>query len=198
MPIIENLYVTHFKCFKQLDVKGLGQVNLIGGKNNVGKTAFLEAVELFLLPKNANELIKSAYEVLRRRQYHKSRILEIDLIYDSESKISLSSGAKSCFIEQTQGILASNSSTLEETDEILPIDKLIFTVNKDSREIATDKLKNPVNSGAKSRVYVTSAKTDEQDIAIFYATLINSGREELLNTALSIFDAKIFRIKSNS
>ncbi|WP_221899639.1 hypothetical protein [Bathymodiolus platifrons methanotrophic gill symbiont] len=32
-----------FKCFADFKAQGFMQVNLIGGKNNVGKTAFLEA-----------------------------------------------------------------------------------------------------------------------------------------------------------
>nr|VFJ72982.1 MAG: hypothetical protein BECKFW1821C_GA0114237_104133 [Candidatus Kentron sp. FW] len=31
----------NFKCFEQLYLEGLRRVNLIGGKNNVGKTAFI-------------------------------------------------------------------------------------------------------------------------------------------------------------
>ncbi len=40
---IKNIEIKNFKCFKNFKAKGFGQVNLIGGKNNVGKTAFMEA-----------------------------------------------------------------------------------------------------------------------------------------------------------
>jgi len=43
---IKNITLQNFKCFQNLHLEGLENVNLIGGKNNVGKTAFLEAVEL--------------------------------------------------------------------------------------------------------------------------------------------------------
>jgi len=45
--MIASLRIEEFRCFKELSIKGLSRINLIGGKNNVGKTAFLEA--LFLL-----------------------------------------------------------------------------------------------------------------------------------------------------
>ena len=38
--------VENFRCFEQLTLKPLARVNLIAGKNNTGKTAFLEALWL--------------------------------------------------------------------------------------------------------------------------------------------------------
>lgn len=43
---IKNIEIKNFKCFENFKAKGFGRVNLIGGKNNVGKTAFMEACYL--------------------------------------------------------------------------------------------------------------------------------------------------------
>ena len=43
---IENIKIRNFKCFEEFKAEGFGRVNLIGGKNNVGKTAFMEACYL--------------------------------------------------------------------------------------------------------------------------------------------------------
>jgi len=43
---IKNIEIKNFKCFKDFKAEGFGRVNLIGGKNNVGKTAFMEACYL--------------------------------------------------------------------------------------------------------------------------------------------------------
>ncbi|MDD2698963.1 MAG: AAA family ATPase [Arcobacteraceae bacterium] len=40
---INTIAIKDFKCFKDFQADGFGRVNLIGGKNNVGKTAFMEA-----------------------------------------------------------------------------------------------------------------------------------------------------------
>jgi len=40
---IKNIEIKDFKLFKDFKAEGFGRVNLIGGKNNVGKTAFMEA-----------------------------------------------------------------------------------------------------------------------------------------------------------
>ncbi len=43
---IKNIEIKNFKCFVDFKAEGFGRVNLIGGKNNVGKTAFMEACYL--------------------------------------------------------------------------------------------------------------------------------------------------------
>jgi len=40
---IKNIEIKNFKCFENFTAEGFGRVNLIGGKNNIGKTAFMEA-----------------------------------------------------------------------------------------------------------------------------------------------------------
>lgn len=42
----QSFEVTNFRCFSKLELKELERVNLIAGMNNVGKTAFLEAMFL--------------------------------------------------------------------------------------------------------------------------------------------------------
>jgi AAA15 family ATPase/GTPase len=41
--LLEIIEIKDFKCFKDFKAEGFKRVNLIGGKNNVGKTAFMEA-----------------------------------------------------------------------------------------------------------------------------------------------------------
>ncbi len=43
---IKEIEIKNFKCFVDFEAEGFSQVNLIGGKNNVGKTAFMEACYL--------------------------------------------------------------------------------------------------------------------------------------------------------
>ncbi|SMM99556.1 hypothetical protein SPONL_670 [uncultured Candidatus Thioglobus sp.] len=53
---IKKLAIRHFKCFDDFSVDGFQQVNLITGRNNVGKTALMEAC--FLLS-NLEILLKN-------------------------------------------------------------------------------------------------------------------------------------------
>ncbi|MCX5638611.1 MAG: AAA family ATPase [Planctomycetota bacterium] len=45
--MITEVLIKNFKCFKQLTLPDLGRITLIGGRNNVGKTALMEALFLF-------------------------------------------------------------------------------------------------------------------------------------------------------
>jgi AAA15 family ATPase/GTPase len=43
---IQNIEIKNFKCFEDFKAENFERINLIGGKNNVGKTAFMEACYL--------------------------------------------------------------------------------------------------------------------------------------------------------
>ncbi len=57
--MIDYIEIKNFRCFKHTRIKNFGKVNLIGGLNNAGKTALLEAllIGFFPTPKTFN-LIK--------------------------------------------------------------------------------------------------------------------------------------------
>jgi len=63
---IRNIEIKNFKCFEDFKAEGFGRVNLIGGKNNVGKTAFMEACYLSQ-SKDTNSLFKRLLEIKTHR-----------------------------------------------------------------------------------------------------------------------------------
>lgn len=54
-PMLRSFSVENFRTFRRLELSGLGQVNLITGKNNVGKTNLLEALRLYMARGNPGE-----------------------------------------------------------------------------------------------------------------------------------------------
>src|SRR6266851_9815326 len=46
-PALSGLEIKRFRCFEHLRIEKLGRVNLIAGKNNVGKSALLEALRIY-------------------------------------------------------------------------------------------------------------------------------------------------------
>ena len=48
--MIESISIENFRCFEHLKIKGFKSINLIGGQNNSGKTALLEALLLAFIP----------------------------------------------------------------------------------------------------------------------------------------------------
>ena len=66
---IKNIEIKNFKCFKDFKAEGFGRVNLIGGKNNVGKTAFMEAVYVNVHSESIEHLIYALYSFQHNRNY---------------------------------------------------------------------------------------------------------------------------------
>ncbi len=70
MPHIQNLTVSQFRGLKNLHLTDMGQVNLLVGGNNSGKTSVLEALATFCRPLDPWEWINIA----RSREIKSSRI----------------------------------------------------------------------------------------------------------------------------
>jgi predicted ATPase len=50
--MIKSINIERFRCFNKTKGNDFGRINLLGGKNNAGKTAFLEALYLMNEPSN--------------------------------------------------------------------------------------------------------------------------------------------------
>ncbi len=48
--MIKSFEIRNFRCFEKIKISGFSRINLIGGKNNSGKTALLEAIYLNSVP----------------------------------------------------------------------------------------------------------------------------------------------------
>lgn len=55
--MLKEIEIENFRCFEQIKISGFERVNLIGGKNNAGKTALLEALFLHVAPKPSSILL---------------------------------------------------------------------------------------------------------------------------------------------
>lgn len=62
--MLNSLQITNFRTFKNLSLNRLGKVNLIVGRNNVGKTSLLEAVHLY----SSDNVLDAVVPLLQRRQ----------------------------------------------------------------------------------------------------------------------------------
>lgn len=56
--MLTSFSIKNFRCFRDLAIDGLQRINLIAGKNNVGKTSLLEAIHLHCLPDKPHLWIK--------------------------------------------------------------------------------------------------------------------------------------------
>lgn len=68
--MLNSIHIQNFRCFNNLKVKGFKDINLIGGSNNVGKTALLEALLLLSYPS------PSSYNLLRQFRNEKDSLIK--------------------------------------------------------------------------------------------------------------------------
>ncbi|MBK6688021.1 MAG: AAA family ATPase [Deltaproteobacteria bacterium] len=62
MPQLTTVDIENYRCFQKLAVEGLSRVNLFVGRNNSGKTAFLEAVEAVVSESSPFVLYRASVE----------------------------------------------------------------------------------------------------------------------------------------
>ena len=87
---IDSIYIDNFKLFQDFEVKNLKRVNLIGGKNNIGKTSFLEAINLNLSAIDFNILLMGIKNIIQRR----NNFIEFDMFHQGENKLTIRSEKK--------------------------------------------------------------------------------------------------------
>jgi AAA15 family ATPase/GTPase len=114
----QYIKIQNFRCFKELEVNGFKRVNLIGGKNNAGKTSLLEALLLYFYPvlqgiMELKNIRKESLEALQKSP----RDAWKDFFYNQnvENPISIDG----CFEEQKQtvNILVSQSLKIKIFDD---------------------------------------------------------------------------------
>lgn len=193
---IETIKIENFKCFENLEINGFKRVNLIGGKNNVGKTVLLEALELAANSYDPYTLAYIMWLLLRRRQ--DSSNLENDLFFETTDIIQIITNTQFLKIEKSTdlsqlSIFEDRASfsikfTANGVDFILPIERLTDYRLNSSISIRADKdnLKG---------IFVKSSELTDDDLAILYGAIINKDKEDFLEKSLHDFSNNILSLK---
>lgn len=71
---LESFSIHAFRGLKEVELRGLGRVNILVGRNNSGKTSVLEALATYARPLRPSEWI----DVVRRREISNSRPVLLD------------------------------------------------------------------------------------------------------------------------
>jgi len=77
--VLNSLQVTNFRPFRNLSIHRIGKVNLIVGRNNVGKTSLLEAVHLY----SSDDAIGAILRLLERREEYTVENNTQNLLFNS-------------------------------------------------------------------------------------------------------------------
>lgn len=190
--MLRSLTLKNFRCFQNLTLEPLERVNLIAGKNNVGKTSLLEAILIFINPipealfqvnsvrgistKTRFENIEELREFLFNQDVNKvielsglkdnfQRSLKIRFAELEEAKIL----RRSLFDDEIELLQAEES----RTTQVRPHDTLVFEYQDDT----TKKISHialPVNGGVVGEYY----QQDKFPSCIYLTTNPHSPRED--------------------
>jgi len=206
---IKNIEIKNFKCFEDFKAEGFGHVNLIGGKNNVGKTAFMEALELIINSNDSYSLSHSLRTLLKRRQStnRNDRYFELDFIYKNANAMELNTSNKNILVEYFEDFPEYVNDISEDNNLFIAHEpSLKLKLNDDEKIFSVDRMLNrpimsrrPFESNNETKInFISSSTTNEQDIAILYGKLIDINKEDFLNESLQLFDSNIIALKQKA
>ncbi|MDM8566170.1 hypothetical protein QUF74_11030 [Candidatus Halobeggiatoa sp. HSG11] len=129
---LTEIQITNFKCFDDFKADGFKRVNLIGGKNNVGKIAFMEACYVNIHAQDIKSFVSSLIMIKSRRE--KLNLLD-ELLQRKEPfnhkkffKLSLELNNKIC-------IWTNLNKAFYGISECDGVKKYIFKLNKKTIEV---------------------------------------------------------------
>jgi AAA15 family ATPase/GTPase len=125
---LTDIEIKQFKCFADFKASGFKRVNLIGGKNNIGKTALIEASFINVCSINVKNMISAIVAIKGKREkanlVHKSKMDYQDFL-DSTKHYEVSSNLNS-----------QNFSIVEEDAK----KEYKFNINGESIEVNANKI----------------------------------------------------------
>lgn len=200
---IEKVSLINFKCFDELNVNNLKRVNLISGKNNIGKTAFIEGIELLVSSKDAISLENNICKMIKRRQSNivDKRDYEIDFIKNNRLPLKLKTDKK---IVEIEVFKTDSSGNFGKISHISEADVLKLKVDLDEMNLSIDKMLEKLFNYSERYIsilpvnFIKSVAMQEIDIAILYGKLVDLNKEEFLNKSLQLFDENIVSLKQRA
>jgi AAA15 family ATPase/GTPase len=130
--MIENIDINNFRCFDRLKVSGCKRINLISGKNNIGKTALLEAI--FINSKPTKDTVFSLCDL--RRESSKFSEISLETTYNNfffNQEIRSSCSIETIFEDASSKIVKINIGEEESFS-----DRLDLTLNQVSLWLKTN------------------------------------------------------------
>lgn len=191
--MLQNISIQNFRCFHDAHFTDFNQINLLGGQNNAGKTALLEAIYLFVGDANHSLSIKNIH--LNNLVYDIFNYRKIDLgnLYD--------------YLGDKTFDNLFNSQDNTKVIKLIQIEKKIMKgditfLDYYEREIKYDKVlkKLVINGKTNSFCKVTFIPTDYKlatiDLVKSYDELEMQGKEDILLKALQTIDPNLEKIRS--
>jgi AAA15 family ATPase/GTPase len=180
--LLEYIEIKDFKCFKDFKAEGFKRVNLIGGKNNVGKTAFMEACFINSYSKNIKCFVRALFNIKFSRE--NTNVLLGD---NYNTKI---------YIEQSNKILTNSNQNLAsfQIEDTNGIKQYIFSFNKQYIKVNINDFSYEMED-IENINFIDNFGLSNGEILAFYSAIQRKKEEEFLNNILNTFESSIQSFK---
>lgn len=217
-----NFRIHNYRGFKEIELKDLARVNLIGGKNNVGKTSLLEALFILMNPYNPELFLRvNALRGVRQIRVDKNSLeTPLDSLFydfDSNQQVSLygstSTGNEYCFdisvqldIDEVEAekILSENISqeaaSSLDANTIVPIKIRDIEGNERiARVISDDGSMRYVSPNVRQRhpsfYFASIVRENFEVIAERYSNIVDNKQDQLILETLQHVESRIKSIR---
>ena len=180
---IKYIEIKDFKCFDDFKTEGLAQINLIGGKNNVGKTAFMEVCYI----NSHAQTIKSFTAALHSIKFMRENINILLESITNDTKI---------FLEKSNHYFSkSNINTAHfKINDSEGVKKYLFKYNNETIETNLNDFSFET-SHIENINFIDSFGFSNSEIIQNYSYVQKKDEEQTLNAILNQLDNRIATFK---
>lgn len=184
---VKHINIEQYKCFSDFSSEGFKRVNLISGKNNVGKTALMEALFVNVHGHSIQDVIDGLGIIyILRHQIDESNEVEnsLESIWSKSNSVSLSSNV--------------NKITYGRYDQEV-VRTYRVKINGESTTISKKDLKDLIGGPARmlagGACYISSLRDSQKEIITSFTAIQKKDREEDVYRILKSFDNSIENVK---
>lgn len=175
--------IVNFKCFQNFEAKDFGRVNLIGGKNNVGKTAFMEACYANVQAMD----IKSFVGALRSVKFMRENL---NILFNRAVENTKN------FMEHSKGLSIASNANKTYFDIKESNGKKSYMLRFNNQEIKANSNNFSFDFHLMQNIsFIDSFGFSNADIIDNYAAIQKQDKEDFLNDVLREFDGSIESFK---
>ena len=179
---LSDIEIKEFKCFADFKASGFKRVNLIGGKNNVGKTAFMEACYINVHSVDVNKMMTAIYGIKQIRE-------KINLIFSDIDALK--------FLDTTRVYISKSNLGKKEFSivEKDAVKKYEFNINDDEQKIINARDLSLNFSAIYNIKIIDNFGWNDLALIKAYQSIQKQDKESELNECVNEFDNSIESFK---
>lgn len=185
--MLKNINIKNFKCFNDFSIENLKKVNLIGGKNNVGKTTFMEACYVNVHAQTLESFLDALIDIKTFRDTmnilddkNRGKTIDIQKIVEHSNHIFTASNINLAHykIKKEHGIK-----------------EYIFEFSKQSLAVNAKDFSLDAVHTVRNIEFIDNYGLNSNDIIALYSAVQKKDKENYLNSAIHAFDSTIEAFK---